>query len=44
MSVDMSRFPEKWPEWADTQEEPNFDDDYDGDEEIVWEAEKENEK
>ena len=41
--MDMSRFPEKWPEWEDTREEPNFDDDYDDEEEMVWSPEQENE-
>ena len=40
MSQDMSRFPEKWPTWEDTRE-PNFDDDYDDAEEMIWEAEQE---
>ena len=47
MSQDMSRFPEKWPSWEQTREyeEPNFDDDYDDEEEMVWEAEtRENER
>jgi len=43
MSLDMSRFPEKWPEWEDTREEPNFDDGYDDEEEMVWSPEQENE-
>ena len=42
--MDLSRFPEKWPEWEDTREEPNFDDGYDDEEEMVWSPEQENEK
>ena len=43
--MDMSRFPAKWPEWADTREDDIFDDGYDYDddvEEMIAEQEKEN--